>query len=71
MMGVVILAFVIGTTPFIIMGAFTLMKSINYAFSQPVKEALYIPTLKEIKFKSKSWIDAFGSKLAKGSGSDA
>jgi len=69
MMGAVVLAFVIGTTPFVIMGAFTLMKSINYAFSSPVREALYIPTLKEIKFKSKSWIDAFGSKLAKGSGS--
>jgi AAA family ATP:ADP antiporter len=30
---------------------------------------LYIPTVKEIKFKSKSWIDAFGSKFAKTTGS--
>jgi AAA family ATP:ADP antiporter len=44
-------------------------KVINYAFSWPVREGLYIPTTKEIKFKSKSWIDAFGSKFAKSSGS--
>ena len=44
------------------------LKAINYAFSQPVRESLYIPTVKEIKFKSKSWIDAFGSKVGKTSG---
>jgi AAA family ATP:ADP antiporter len=44
------------------------LKAINYAFSQPVRECLYIPTVKEIKFKSKSWIDAFGSKVGKTSG---
>lgn len=49
--------------------AFIALKSINYAFSWPVRESLYIPTVKEIKFKSKSWIDAFGSKFAKSSGS--
>jgi len=68
-MGIVVLCFVVASTPFVIMLAFTLMKSVNYAFSKPVVESLYIPTLKEIKFKSKSWIDSFGSKLAKGSGS--
>jgi AAA family ATP:ADP antiporter len=30
---------------------------------------LYIPTVKDLKFKSKSWIDAFGSKFAKSTGS--
>jgi len=68
-MGVVVLCFIASDSAFIIMSAFTLMKSINYAFSKPVVESLYIPTLKEIKFKSKSWIDAFGSKFAKWSGS--
>lgn len=48
---------------------FVFFRSINYAFSWPLRESLYIPTVKEIKFKSKSWIDAFGSKLAKSSGS--
>jgi len=69
MMGFVVFCFVASDSAFIVMTAFTLMKSLNYAFSKPVVESLYIPTLKEIKFKSKSWIDAFGSKLAKGSGS--
>ena len=68
-MGVVVLCFILGASPTIIMGAFTLMKSVNYAFSSPVRESLYIPTLKEIKFKSKSWIDAFGNKFAKFNGS--
>jgi len=47
------------------------LKAVNYAFSHPVRESLYIPTVKDIKFKSKSWIDAFGSKFAKSSGSTA
>jgi AAA family ATP:ADP antiporter len=49
--------------------AFIALKAINYAFSWPVRETLYIPTIKDIKFKSKSWIDAFGSKVARTSGS--
>src|SRR5579885_57506 len=49
--------------------ALVALRSINYAFSYPLRESLYIPTIKEIKFKSKSWIDAFGSKFAKTSGS--
>jgi len=69
LMGFVVFCFVVSSSAVIVMTAFTLMKSLNYAFSKPVVESLYIPTLKEIKFKSKSWIDAFGSKLAKGSGS--
>ncbi|MFC1842368.1 NTP/NDP exchange transporter [Candidatus Dependentiae bacterium] len=68
-MGAGALCFIFTDVPFIVMTAFTLMKSVNYAFSKPVVESLYIPTLKEIKFKSKSWIDAFGSKLAKTMGS--
>lgn len=55
-------------SPFAIVFAFILLKAINYAFSWPVRESLYIPTVKEIKFKSKSWIDAFGSKFGKSAG---
>jgi AAA family ATP:ADP antiporter len=43
-------------------------RSINYAFAQPIRESLYIPTIKDMKFKSKAWIDAFGFKLAKSAG---
>ncbi len=52
-----------------LMMAFVTLRVINYSFSRPLRESLYIPTIKEIKFKSKSWIDAFGTKLAKSSGS--
>jgi AAA family ATP:ADP antiporter len=61
--------FLCGATPAALQNAFVALRAINYAFSWPVRESLYIPTVKEIKFKSKSWIDAFGSKFAKGGGS--
>ncbi|MFA6065876.1 MAG: Npt1/Npt2 family nucleotide transporter [Candidatus Babeliaceae bacterium] len=48
---------------------YILIRSVNYAFAYPLRESLYIPTTKEMKFKSKSWIDAFGAKVAKGCGS--
>lgn len=43
--------------------------TINYSFSKPLNEALYIPTTKDIKFKAKSWIDTFGTKISKSAGS--
>ena len=49
--------------------AYILMRAINYAFASPLRESLYIPTTKAMKFKTKSWIDGFGAKLAKCSGS--
>jgi len=48
---------------------FILLRTINYGLSYPLRESLYIPTIKDIKFKSKSWIDSFGQKFAKGFGS--
>ncbi len=45
------------------------LKSINYAIGWPLRESLYIPTVKEIKFKSKSLIDSYGSKSGKLTGS--
>ncbi len=44
-------------------------KAVNLAFNQPAKEVLYIPTSKNIKYKSKVWIDMFGLRFAKGAGS--
>ena len=41
------------------------IQAIHYAFSFPLRESLYIPTVKEIKFKSKSWIDTFGAKFGR------
>lgn len=61
-------AFFFNSNPMWIMLAYTFTKMMHYAFSVPARELLYIPTLKEVKFKSKSWIDAFGGKFAKSAG---
>jgi AAA family ATP:ADP antiporter len=45
------------------------LRSFNYAFNHPTREFLYIPTTKDIKFKAKTWTDAFGSRIAKSFGS--
>ncbi len=44
-------------------------KGINYAFGQPSKEQLFIPVSQEARYKSKAWIDSFGSRGAKAGGS--
>lgn len=68
-MSTVMFAFIFySASPFVVIASFILLKAVNYAFSLPVRESLYIPTVKEIKFKSKSWIDAFGSKFGKSTG---
>ncbi|MFA5074753.1 MAG: Npt1/Npt2 family nucleotide transporter [Candidatus Babeliales bacterium] len=54
------------TTIFIIM---VVLRALNYGFNAPVKEILYIPTTKDVKFKSKAWIESFGRSLSKTSGS--
>jgi AAA family ATP:ADP antiporter len=45
-----------------------IVKSMSYAVNSPVKEMMYIPTSKDAKFKTKSFIDMFGSRSAKMSG---
>jgi len=47
---------------------FVVSRAIYFAFVYPVRESLYIPTVKDLKFKTKSWIDAFGSKFSKANG---
>lgn len=54
------------TTIFYVM---LIAKALNYALYQPAKEVLYIPTSKNIKYKSKAWIDMFGLRFAKAAGS--
>jgi len=48
---------------------YVLLRVMNFAFAVPLRERLYTPTTKAIKFKSKMWIDSFGAKIAKGAGS--
>ena len=45
------------------------VRALNYGFNYPVRETLYIPTVKDIQFKAKLWIDSFGKTFAKSSGS--
>lgn len=45
--------------------AFVVTRAVNYALAVPLRESLYIPTITDIRFKAKSWIDGMGSKFAK------
>jgi AAA family ATP:ADP antiporter len=45
------------------------VKALNYAFNQPIKEQLYIPTSKDTKYKAKAWTEMFGSRGSKAAGS--
>lgn len=61
--------FLVVQTPQSILYVFIGLGSINYSLSHPLRASLYIPTMKDVKFKAKSWIDTFGTKLSKASGS--
>ena len=50
------------------LGGMIFVKALTYAINNPAKEMLYSVTTSDIKFKSKSWIDAFGGRLAKAAG---
>ncbi|MCK4499382.1 hypothetical protein KAU11_02730 [Candidatus Babeliales bacterium] len=49
--------------------AMVAIKAFSYVLNNPVKEILYIPTSKDVKFKAKGFIDAFGGRAAKAVGS--
>jgi ATP:ADP antiporter, AAA family len=60
-----------GSTTFLLTVVFwvqVVSKGINYALGQPSKEQLYIPTSKDAKYKSKGWIEMFGSRGSKATG---
>jgi ATP:ADP antiporter, AAA family len=46
-----------------------IIKGVSYAVNNPTKDMMYIPTSRDAKFKSKGWIDMFGSRSAKMGGS--
>ncbi|MFH1644020.1 MAG: Npt1/Npt2 family nucleotide transporter [bacterium] len=68
-LGLAIIFYTIYPTLNVVLFAVILSKALNYSFNQPTKESLYIPTSKEIKYKSKAWIDVFGARVAKTFGS--
>lgn len=43
-------------------------KGLGYAVNNPVKEMMYIPTSKDVKFKSKGFIDVFAGRTSKACG---
>jgi AAA family ATP:ADP antiporter len=49
--------------------AMIIIKCFTYSLNNPAKEIMYIPTSKDIKFKTKGWIDMFGSRSMKAIGS--
>jgi len=63
--GISVLGFLIKPYYLTAVIAFVVTRAVNYALAVPLRESLYIPTIKEIKFKTKSWIDGMGSKFAK------
>lgn len=53
----------------IFFAAMVVIKGLNYTLNNPTKEVLYLPTSKDVKYKARGWIDAFGARLCKGGGS--
>ena len=45
------------------------VRGLHYALNKPAREILYIPTTKDVKYKSKAWIEVFGSRIFKATGS--
>jgi AAA family ATP:ADP antiporter len=52
----------------VFLGASVVIKGLNYALNKPTSEVLYVPTSKDVKFKSKGWVDMFGLRAAKSVG---
>lgn len=67
--GSAIIVFLIYPTTNMIFVTYLIIRAINYTLTFPIREALFIPTTKDIQFKTKSWIDSFGQKFSKGCGS--
>lgn len=69
--GLGVIGFMFWPTLYYVTGFMILFKALNYALNQAVKEVLYIPTSKSIKYKAKAWIDMFGARFSKATGSFA
>lgn len=44
-------------------------KAVNYALNGPALKTLYVPTNRDVKYKSQAWIETFGSRSSKATGS--
>ncbi len=68
LMGLSIILFV-HPSLYTVFAVMIIMRALNYGFNYPIRETLYIPTVKDVQFKAKLWIDSFGKTLSKSSGS--
>ncbi|KKQ32584.1 MAG: Plastidic atp adp transporter [candidate division TM6 bacterium GW2011_GWF2_37_49] len=66
--GLVVIIAWLQPTLYAFFAAMIAIKGFSYALNKPCVEIMYIPTSKDVKFKAKSWIDVFGSRLAKAFG---
>jgi len=66
--GILFIAFLFPASG-VLVCALVVLRAVNYGLNHPTREALYVPTTKAIKFKSKAWIDAFGTRVSKATGS--
>lgn len=64
-----LVGYFVSEAPMIMVACYIMVRAINYSLAISVREVLYIPTTKEVRFKTKSWVDAFGAKFARGVGS--
>lgn len=67
--GALLATFLIFNTFTVFVVVFIIMRAVDYGFFYPVRESLYIPTVKAIKFQSKAWTDTFAKRIAKAFGS--
>jgi len=67
--GILLTYFMLAYNEQAVLWVFAAIGVLNYAFSSPLREALYIPTVRDIRFKSKAWIESFGQRFAKACGS--
>lgn len=63
--GILLFYFMIAYNEQAVLFVFMALGVLNYAFASPLREALYIPTVKDVRFKSKAWIESFGQRFAK------
>lgn len=52
----------------VLLGASVTIRGLNYALNKPTSEVMYVPTSKDVKFKSKGWVDMFGLRVTKAAG---
>lgn len=46
-----------------------LSKAVNYSLNGPTLKQLYIPTSRDVRYKTQAWIESFGSRGSKATGS--